>query len=159
MCPQRQRDLRCGKGKPSRGMEDQVYRNTRWRAPDSTENFLTVINIDVLGDRYPEQGYGLLPMDESYHLRFPVQPELEEKASSGNCNRAPLRKRDDKNENDNENQNDNPEDINNRTKVRLIEKAYHYRSRLFSIREEKKYSVVISMTGPYPAGSGPENSA
>ncbi len=127
-------------GEPSRCMEDQVDWNVRGRAPDRTEHFLAVIDIDIMDDRNPEQAYGLLPVNEGYHLGLPFLPETEKKSPPGRIDRPPLHHRDNEYEEDDKDEDDNPEDIDDRPQGHLVEKGTHGQSGLSHRGTEKGFA-------------------
>jgi hypothetical protein len=127
-------------------MEDQVDRNVRRRAPDRTEHFLAVIDIDIVDDRNPEQAYGFLPVNKGDHLGFPFLPETGKKSPPRRIDRPPLQHRDDEYEEDDKDEDDNPEDIDDRPQSHLVEKGTHGQSGLSHRGTEKGFAGIT--TGP-----------
>ena len=87
---QRQSDLGGGEGEPSWRVEYQIYGNIVRGRPYGSQDRLAVIDVDVPGQRYPQEAQGLLPVYQGYHHGLSLLSHLDQKPSPGYIQNAPL---------------------------------------------------------------------
>jgi len=71
-------DLGRREGDASGSVDDDINRGVVGGEPDSPEDSLAVVNVDVPGDGEPEEAQSLLAVDEGYHVGAPLPPQGQE---------------------------------------------------------------------------------